>query len=66
MNARMRALLDIDNYITGSRYRAWIEDLTCKECDFTWRAEMFEEYGHTYFKDDDNSVCPKCGKEFEW
>ena len=63
MDSHMRH--ELDNYITGGRYSEWMEELVCAECGYKWEAKMFTEYGMTSYYDDEDSVCPKCGKEHE-
>jgi len=62
MDSRMRR--ELDNYITGGRYRDWIENLTCKACGHKWEARMMEEYGMSEYLDEDN-ICPECGADYE-
>ena len=53
----------LDRYITGGRYRQWLEELVCEKCGRGWEAEMYEEYGMVGYIDDDESVCPECQEE---
>ena len=55
---------DLDNYITGGRYRKWTEELQCKKCGLKWNARFEEEYGMCQYIDDDN-LCPDCGADYE-
>ena len=55
---------DLDNYITGGRYRKWTEELQCKKCNNKWEARFEEEYGISQTIDGD-SLCPVCGADYE-
>ena len=59
----MNGLHGLDDYITNSHYSEWIEELVCSECGGKWDARMFREYGRSYFRDEEQAICPDCGIE---
>jgi len=50
----------LDNYITGGRYQSHGGVPHVCRNGHVWTIEMFSEYGGSFYKDEEDTVCSKC------